>query len=425
MRILFLTQYYPPETGAAQNRIYDLCERLAMSGHGVTVLTALPNYPQGKIFEKFKGTFIATEEMGAIKVVRTWIYATRNKGFISRLANYFSFVLTSLLGALLKVDSQDIIVVESPPLFLGISGLLISWLWRAKLVFNVSDLWPKSAVDLGVLNNRFLIRFSTMLEEQIYRRSDLVTGQTEGIVSDVRQRTSKPVLLYTNGIDPSLLHPAQDRDGARSELGFLNDNFLVGYVGLHGLAQGLDTLLLAAGKLLDRKEICFVFVGDGPEKNRLQALASEQGLSNVFFFPPKPRSSVPRILSALDAAIVPLRRLDLFRGALPNKLFESMGGGVPVIVSIEGEAKNLVERAEGGLCIPPEDAAALAEAVLYLQRHPEIRRKMGDNGRRFVTQHYDRRAIALQVETALIQLLREPSNSPFGMLGVRDRHNPN
>src|SRR5579862_7428173 len=182
MRLLFLTQYYPPETGAAQNRISDLAERMAALGHIVTVLTAFPNYPQGRIFEEYRGRFIAREKRGSIQIVRTWIYATRTKSFLPRLCNYFSFVFTSIIAALTTVGGQDIVIVESPPLFLGISGLIISWLWRAHLVFNVSDLWPKSAVDLGILRNKSIIRLSTMLESYIYRRSALITGQTEGIV---------------------------------------------------------------------------------------------------------------------------------------------------------------------------------------------------------------------------------------------------
>lgn len=404
MRILFITQYYPPETGAAANRLSHLVEALGMSGHTVTVLTAMPNYPRGEVFQEYRGRLLKEERIGPTRLIRTWIYATRKNGFWNRLASYFSFMISSFVGALLKVKTQDVLIVESPPLFLGIPGVILSWLWRSRLVFNVSDLWPQTAIDLGVLHNRLLIRLSTTLEEVIYRQADLITGQTQGIVSNIQRRVSRTVLLYTNGVNPSALTAECDRDQVRHEAGFSEDAFLVGYTGLHGLGQALDTVLSAAEQMSDCKEVFFVFWGDGPEKPRLERLAQEKKLSNVRFFSTQPRERMPKILSALDVAVVPLRRLNLFKAALPNKLFESMGAGVPVVVSIEGEAKSLVERAGGGICIPPEDANALMSAILVLYKDPELRQSMGHSARQFMAANYDRRFIAQRVEQALLQL---------------------
>jgi len=404
MRILFITQYYPPETGAAANRISNLAEHFAISGHAVTVLTAMPNYPQGEVFPGYRGRWLKEEQVGPTRVVRTWIYATKKNGFWNRLASYFSFMITSFMGAVFKVKTQDLLIVESPPLFLGIPGVLLSWLWRSRLVFNVSDLWPQTAVDLGVLRNRFLIRLSTTLEEVIYRQADLITGQTQGIVANIRRRVNTSVLQYTNGVKSGGLTAECNRDQVRNEAGFSENAFLVGYTGLHGLGQALDTVLSAADQMRDCENVFFVFWGDGPEKPHLERLAEEKKLGNVRFFSPQPKERMPEILSALDVAVVPLRRLNLFKAALPNKLFESMGAGVPVVVSIEGEAKNLVEKAGGGICVPPEDAAALASAILFLYKHPELRQSMGRSAKQFMAANYDRRFIAQRVEQALLQL---------------------
>lgn len=408
MRVLFITQYFPPEVGAAQNRLSDLAKRLASLGHGVTVLTAMPNYPRGEVFVEYRGKLVVEEQQGLLRVVRTWIYATKSKSFVCRLANYFSFVFTSFLGAITKVKPQDIVVVESPPLFLGISGVIVSWLWRSKLVFNVSDLWPKSAVDLKILNNRTLIRLSTLLEEFIYRRASLITGQTQGIISNIQQRVSTPVLLYTNGYDPEELCGRAARDQTRQEFGLTPNQFLAGFLGLHGLVYDLDSVLLAAEKLSSYPDILFVLFGDGPEKLRLQEAAKEKRLRNVRFFASQPKHRMPHIVHALDITIAALKPCDLFKGTLPAKLFESMGAGVPVVFAVEGEAKDLVERAGGGICVTPQDVDALAQAVLLLRDRPDLRQDMGRRGQQFIVANYDRRVIAERVALAFSQLL--PAN---------------
>ena len=402
MRLLILTQYYPPETGAPQNRLSDLARRLAGSGHPVTVLTAMPNYPKGEIFESYRGTWRCEEEVDGTRVVRTWIYAARGRAIVPRLLNYFSFVLTSLLCGAGRVGRQDVVLVESPPLFLGISGYLLSRLLGARLVFNVSDLWPASAVSLGVVRNRLLIGLSEWLELFLYGSARLVTGQTEGILSDIRRRRpSARLYLFPNGVDLESFRPRKTGVLRRS-LG-LEGAFVVGYAGLHGLAQGLGTVLRAAERLVGTPGITFCFWGDGPEKESLVRAAGDRGLANVRFFPPRPAAEMPEVLASFDAALVPLKRNDLFRGARPSKMFEAMAAGVPLILSVDGEARGLVEEAGAGLCVEPESSGALAEAVLALQRDPEGRQRMGRNGRAFVTGRFDRAGIAVRLEGELLQ----------------------
>jgi glycosyltransferase involved in cell wall biosynthesis len=406
MNLLFLTQYYPPETGAAQNRISDLARRLATWGHNVTVLTALPSYPKGEIFEGYRGKLVLDETIDGIRVLRVWTYTTKSKSFVRRLLNYFSFVLGSILVGVAKSGPQDVLIVESPPLFLGLSGLLLSKLRHSKMVFNVSDLWPESAVSLGILRSKLLVGIATALEEFIYRRSDLITGQTQGIVDKISARTPAiPVALVTNGVDIGTfsidLNAARER--IRRDLG-MERAFVVGYAGLHGLAQGLETLLQAADRLRGQENIQFVFFGDGPEKTRLTELAREKALANVRFYPPEPKVNMPSIMAAFDASIVPLKRLDLFRGALPCKLFESMAAAVPVIVSIEGEARALVEQAGAGICVPPEDGAQMAEAILKLRSNPALRISLGQSARKYVIGNYNRETIAKRFDHLLSNL---------------------
>jgi glycosyltransferase involved in cell wall biosynthesis len=385
----------------------DMARRLTEAGHDVTVLTALPNYPAGAVFAEYRGRWLLEERLQGVKVVRTWIYATQKKAFVHRLLNYFSFVVSSSLFGPWKTGAADVIVVESPPLFLGLAAFLLSMVKRAKLVFNVSDLWPESAVAMGVVRSKSLIRLSTRLEEFLYRQSDLITGQTQGIVDNIRARfPQKKITLITNGVDVNkFLAPAdsEHRNQLRSELAW-QEKFVVGYAGLHGLAQGLETVLQAAQRLSAPETFLFAFFGDGPEKGKLQQRAVELNLNNVRFYPSQPSSRVPAILSAFDAAVIPLRKLEIFKGALPSKMFEAMAAALPLVVCIDGEAKRLVENAGAGICIEPEDATALSDAIRSLAADRDRLRALGDNGRRYVMEHYDRQKIAERFERLLYEL---------------------
>jgi len=407
MRILILTQYYPPEAGAAQNRLSDLARRLAESGHTITVLTALPSYPKGEIFEGYRGCFTVVEQSDGIRIIRTWIYPLRMPSFGVRLLNYLSFAFSSVALGAWKIGKQDCVVAESPPLFLLISGFIISWLKRSSFVLNVSDLWPASAVAMGILRSRVLIALSTRLEEFLYRRSDLITAQTQGMVENIRSRCpGRRVELITNGVDaegfPDALHP-ELRTRVRKEFE-IEEKFVVGYAGLHGLAQGLETVLGAATVLAGHEDIAFALFGEGPEKDRLMRLTRQALLTNVHFYPAQPTSRMPEVLSLFDCAVIPLKRLDLFHGALPSKMFEAMAASVPVIVGVDGEARRLVDKAQAGICVEPENPKALADAILKLHRDPACRKAMGEHGRAYVIEHYDRKRIVRQFERLLAGL---------------------
>jgi len=425
LRILLLTQYYVPETGAAQNRLADLATRLSHSSHSVTVLTAMPNYPKGEIFDDYKGHILLDEKCEGVRVIHGWLYATKSKEIVPRIANFISFAVIAALIGIVKTGPQDLVIVESPPLFLGLSGWLLSRWKKCRFVLNISDLWPESAVALGVLRNPSIIRLATRIEEFLYRRSDFITGQTEGIVASIQERfPGKAVQLLPNGVNvDSLLSPSErESTRVRVQAAFgLTDRFVVGYAGLHGLAQNLNTMLDAAQILARQKDILFVFFGDGPEKEELIRDSNRMGLDNVKFYPPQAASRMPELLSAFDVAVVPLRRHRLFSGALPSKLFECMGSGVPVIVAIDGEAKSLVEEAQGGICVEPEDALKLANAIVRLRGDKELRQALGENGREFVTRHYNRQKIAQQFEQSILTLISGRSGKDAESLAVEHR----
>lgn len=407
LRILILTQYYPPEVGAPQNRLSDLARRLARSGHTITVLTALPNYPRSEVFEGYRGRFSVVEQSEGTRVVRTWIYPLKRPSFRRRLLTYLSFAFSSMVLGAWKVGRQDFVVTESPPLFLLFSGLVISRLKRARFVVNISDLWPASAVAMGILRSRVLIALSTRLEEFLYRRSGLITAQTQGMVKNIRSRCPNVrVELMTNGVDTEAFQVPQQpelKTRIRKEFG-LEKKFVVGYAGLHGLAQGLETVIMAAKVLAGHENIVFALFGEGPEKDLLMRLARQALLANVHFYPAQPVSRMTEVFSLFDCALIPLKRLDLFQGALPSKMFEAMAASVPVIVGVDGEARRLVDKAQAGICVEPENPKALADAILKLYRDPACRKAMGEHGRAYVIEHYDRKRIARQFEQLLVGL---------------------
>lgn len=405
MKVLFLTQYCPPEVGAPQNRIFEFAKLLKNYGHEVTILTAMPNYPRGEIFDEYKGKELVVEELEQIKIVRTKIYATKEKTFTKRLKNYLSFTFSSVFQGSKYIDNQDVVIVESPPLFLGWSGYRIAKKKKAKFVFNVSDLWPESAVKLGVLNNKLLIYMSTKLEEFCYKKADAVTGQTVGIVNNIISRgfSKDKVHLITNGVNTEFFKPENRDIEYRKEIG-LEGKFAVCYAGIHGIAQGLEVIIKAADIIKEEKQIQIVFIGEGPEKQKLINMTKEKKLNNITFLPLQPKKNMPRIIASMDATIIPLKKLDLFKGALPSKMFEALSSELPIILAAEGEAERLINTAHAGLVVEPENEKEIAEAVLKLYNNEELRKQLGKNGREYVSKNYSRDIIARKLEHILLDL---------------------
>ncbi len=402
MRITLLTQYYPPEIGAPQARISALASAFAARGHDVTVLTAMPSYARGRIYPGYGG-LVRREGENGVRVIRTPIFPTQKADFVRRLTNYFSFVFSaSTLGALF-LKPCDFVMVESPPLFLGLAGVWLSWLKRASMIFNVSDLWPESAVRLGVLRtDSMAYRLSAWLEAFCYRRASLVTGQTGEIVSDIATRFPGCRTYHlSNGVNNRVFHPPRATEAARAQVGASAETCVALYAGLHGLAQGLEQVLDAAQQLSGDSRLQIVFLGDGPVKKKLMRCARERGLTNVRFLDPVPSHEVPPLLAAADIVIVPLATH--IPGATPSKLYEAMASGRPVALVAEGEPAALVQDHQAGIVAHPGDVAALVQALRTLGGDAGLRQQLGANGRRAVEQQFDR----IQIGDRFVEYLEQ------------------
>ncbi|HBP88073.1 MAG TPA: glycosyltransferase family 4 protein [Nitrospirales bacterium] len=392
MKITFLTQYYPPEVGAPQARLSELCRHFIQRGHTVTVLAGMPNYPQGRIFDGYGGV-IRNETHERLRIIRTFIYPTQKADFLHRLTNYFSFTLSSAFLGAVVLPKADFLFVESPPLFLGLSGFWLSWLKRMRMIFNVSDLWPESAVQLGVLKkNSFGYRISARLEKFCYQQAWLITGQSKSIMEDIRTRfPSRPTFHLSNGVDTKIFHPRRSTQESREILGHGKD-CVVFYAGLHGLAQGLEQALAAAHLLRSEVNLKFVLLGNGPTKGSLVELARQSDLHNVCFLESRPAQEIPALVAAADIVLVPLKIY--ITGAVPSKLYEAMASGRPVILVASGEAAEIVRDHQTGIVVEPGDVASLVQAIRTLYTRPDLRKVFGENGRQVAEKYYDRTTIA-------------------------------
>jgi len=389
MKVIIHTQYYPPEIGAPQARLSEFAESMVAKGHEVTVLTAMPNYPQGKIYAGYKGLY-NRETRNGVRVIRTWIYPTKSVSLLPRLTNYFSFVISSLLWGMALLPKADYLLTESPPLFLGIAGYLLSRIKGACWIFNVSDLWPESAVRLGVIGEGLPLKISERLESFCYRKSWLVTGQSREILEGVSRKVPDVRTHYfSNGVDTRLFTPALRSGAIHEELGEGAECVAI-YAGLHGIAQGLDQIIEATKTLKDLKgKLRIVFIGDGAEKEALQRQA--QGIKIIKFLPPRPKKEIPGLLASSDIALVPLKMH--IPGAVPSKIYEAMASCLPIVLVAEGEAARILIDSRAGIAIPPAGTNGLAEALRRLTFDKELRLRLGKNGRQAATEKFDREII--------------------------------
>lgn len=404
MKILILTQYFPPEVGAPQNRLFELAVRLKDQGDEITVLTAMPNYPKMEVHAHYKGRWTCLEDMSGLKVRRCWIYVTKNKSILPRLMNYFSFVFTSMWIGAFKIPKHDLIICESPPLFLGISALFLKKIKKSKLLFNVSDLWPESAEKLGLVTNKTMLSLAYRLEKSLYKNSDLISGQTQGIASDITTRTGREVYWLPNGVDISVFDPTINGEEFRKKNGFQPDDFIFIYAGIIGHAQGLEVILKAADLIRHKHNIKFLLLGNGPEKPSLVELRDKLGLHNIHFMDFVPKTEMPFAVAAANASIIPLRALELFKGAIPSKIFENLAMERPILLGVDGEARQLfIEEGKCGLYFRPEDYQHLAEQILLISSDPEKAKELGRNGRDYVSRKFNRDKIALNFRNYLHQ----------------------
>lgn len=404
MRILYLSQYFPPEVGATQTRAYEMARGLVKAGHHVTIIAEVPNHPTGIISSEYQGKWYERASLDGIDVIRVWVKTSPSKNFCTRMAFYLSFMLMAIFaGIFLARGKYHIIYATSPPLFVGGAALVLSYLRRIPLVFEVRDLWPESAVVLGELSNPHAIKLATRLEETCYHRAIKIVVTTNEMVNHLSNRgfIVDKIMVISNGANTELFQfDSVARQKIRSELN-LEKKFVVVYAGLMGIAQGLDSCLDAAAQINQQKlSVHFLFIGDGPIKGKLQEKALALDLTNITFLAAQPRHTIPNYLSAGDVALVPLTRKRLL-GALPSKMFDAMACQRPVILAAEGEASEILTHERAGMVILPEDADVLVKTILTLQHSPDTCRQLGKNGHQAVVERYSRQAQAQQLVNLL------------------------
>lgn len=397
MRILYISQYFPPEVGATQTRAYEMARNWVRLGHQVTMLTEFPNHPSGIIPKSYKRKLYEIADLEGIKVIRVWVKTSAEKNFRTRMLFYITFMFNAFLaGIFLAKGKYDLIYASSPPLFVGGAAVSLNFIKRIPMVFEVRDLWPESAIALGELHNQKAIDAATWLEEACYQKAHFVIVVTQGFYDRLIERgiRANKLLIIPNGANVELFtFKPSGRERIRNELG-MHGKFLVIYAGILGLAQGLEVIIEAARLLHENPHIHFLIIGEGPKKAELMSLAASYSLQNLTFLPEKPWEQIPDYLSASDLAVIPLKKADIFKGTLPSKLFDAWSCERPVVISIDGEARNLVEGVGGGIYCPPEEAKKLAEAIVHLMENQDERNLMGKQGRKYTLENRSRTALA-------------------------------
>jgi glycosyltransferase involved in cell wall biosynthesis len=395
MHILFLTDNFPPEVNAPASRTYEHCREWVKAGHRVTVITCAPNFPSGKVFKGYRNKIFSREKMEGIEVIRVWSYITANEGFLRRTLDYLSFMFSSL-PASLKVQKPDVVIATSPQFFTICAGYIVSRLRGIPYILELRDLWPESIRAVGAMKESLVLHALEKLELFLYRKADAVITVTTSFKDNLIERgiLSEKIHVITNGADLSRFQPISKDRYLVDSLG-IRDKFVAGYIGTHGLAHALETVLDAAHQLQNqaRHDIHLLFLGGGAAKKALVAYAEKLKLKNVTFIESVPKDDVVRYWSVLDVSVIHLKDTPLFSSVIPSKLFECMAMGIPVLHGVRGESANIVEEESMGYVFEPESTKCLSDHIVRLASDSELTMKLGENGLAAATK-YDRKNLA-------------------------------
>ena len=417
MKILYLSQYFPPEMGAPAGRAAELSRLWAEDGHEVTVLTGFPNHPTGIVpprYRRKRRQLVMHENHYGVNVVRTWLLPLPNRKAHERMLNYSSFCISAASTGMF-LHRPELVIASSPQLLVGLSGWWLARCNGVPFVFEVRDLWPESLAAVGVSSrNSPLHRLLAKIAGFLYRSCDrivVVTPAFKEYLVEYWRVPDEKIFVVENGVETSLFSSLTPSAALRRAIG-AEEKFVVSYIGTMGNAHGLETLLDAAALLRERApEILFLLVGEGAEKARIVSLAHSRGLTNVRFVGQQPREKIPAYITASDVCLVLLKKSELFKTVLPTKMLEFMSCARPVILGVDGHARNVMERANAGLFVPPEDSAELADAILRLAADPGLRESLGRNGRQYVLQHFSRQQAAEVYLDVLQDLLARDQHS--------------
>ena len=408
MNIVFLTHYFPPEVNAPASRTHEHCREWVKAGHDVTVVTCAPNHPSGRVYAGYRNRPWQVEHVDGIRIVRLWTYLAANKGILRRVANYLSYMLIAVLAGPF-LPRPDVVVSTSPQFFCGLAGYLVSRIRRVPWVLEIRDLWPDSIVAVGALRRGSAVRLCERIEAWTYRKADRIVPVTDSFRHHIEKRggAAHKITVVKNGVDLERFSRPRRDPGLARELG-LEGNFTAAYFGTHGMAHALDSVLRAAELLRDDPRIMFLLVGDGAERRRLLTMKERLCLTNVVMLEQQPKERMPALWGLTDAALVLLRKTQLFETVIPSKIFEAMGAGRPIVLGVEGELRGIIEGAGCGIPVEPENPEQLAVAVRRLAERPELAREMGAKGRACVEREYDRRVLAARFAGVLGDLVRAP-----------------
>ncbi|HVO59501.1 MAG TPA: glycosyltransferase family 4 protein [Terriglobales bacterium] len=413
MKILYVSQYYPPEMGAPAARVSELSRHWRESGHEVTVLTGFPNHPTGVLHRDYRRQFhrlICNETVDGVRVVRSWLLPLPNGRAHERILNYSSFCLSAALSGTF-LARPDIVIATSPQLLVGLAGRWIATRHSVPFIFEVRDLWPESLTAVGMgdqssLMNRTLGAVADFLYAQADRIVVVTPASREHLIVH-RGVNNDKISVIQNGVESAQFRPAPRNEALKQRLG-MEGRFVVGYLGTIGMAHALETLVQAA-RMLGRMapEVAFLVVGEGAAKKRIQEVAKAAEVDNIVFVEQQLRDRIPEFIHACDACLVLLRKTDLFRTVMPTKMLEFMSCGRPVLLGVDGQARQVIEQAKAGMFVQPENASALVDAICNLRGNPDLCEALGRNGRDYILAHYSRRQSATAYLSVLENVLGE------------------
>ena len=397
MKILFLTDNFYPEKNAPAKRTLEHSREWIEMGHTVTVITGVPNFPKGKIFKGYKNKIYQNEIIDKISVKRVWTYIAPNKGFLLRIIDYLSFMISSFFCGLF-MKKHDIIIATSPQFFTLVSGYLISLFRRTPLVIEIRDLWPESIVALGsVKKNNFFIKFLYKIAHHIYRKSSLivvVTNSFKDHLSDMNIDKNK-IIVVKNGFNfDRTLSPNRSVKETEKMYDIRADQFIVSYIGTIGMSHGVDIVIRAAEKA---KDIMFLIVGEGAEKENLINISKAKSLNNIKFIDSIDWQEIVNINQLISAHLIHLRDLDIFKTVIPSKIFESMALKKPILAGLNGESLEIIKQSKSGLAVIQEDQNSLIDQIQYLQSNQVLLASLAENGKNYVEQNHNRKKLAYQM----------------------------
>lgn len=403
MRILFLTHNFPPEVCPAASRTYEHTkEWVKDEDTEITVITNNPNHPEGVLYKGYENRWYQREQMDGIEVIRVKTYLTPNKGFFKRTLNYLFYMLMAM-AASLKIGKKDIVIATSPPFFCACGGYLVSLLKRIPFVFELRDIWPESIVAVGAMGKNAIIRFLEKVELFLYKSSNLIISLTDSFKENLISRgiAASKIIVIKNGVELDNFKKEKiNKEAFKKEIG-VGEKMIASYVGTIGMAHALDKVLDCAKTLEIMEDIQFLIVGSGAKKDELEEKKRKENIQNVTFIGQVNKEEVKKYYAISDIGLVVLRKNSLFKSVIPSKIFEYMAMEVPIIISVDGEARDIIKGSKGGIYVEPENVEQMTKAIRNLIQEPKTAAKMGKQARVYVENNFDRKKLARNCLDAL------------------------